>query len=379
MIRLGDITLTRFLREYWQRRPLLVRQALPGFVSPLTPDELAGLALEAEVESRIVLEQGRRGAWELRNGPFTAREFARLPPTRWTLLVQAVDQWVPEVRALREAFGFLPAWRFDDVMVSYAPDKGGVGPHFDYYDVFLLQGLGKRRWRIGQPCDAESRCREDTMLRILEDFETREEYVLEPGDLLYLPPGLAHWGIAEGECMTYSVGFRAPSHAEILTELGAEAAARLGDHERYCDPPLAARADPGEIPERALAQLQQLLRRIAADRALLRDWLGRYMTERKYVEIPIAPDTSPAQDWPQRLREGALIERHPASRFAWSAAGGGRLYVDGAAHACDSAFARAVASGRALDWRSLGPFLRRRSRRELLGRLLADGALYLSD
>lgn len=379
MIQLGDITLTRFLREYWQRRPLLVRQALPGFVSPLTPDELAGLALEAEVESRIVLEQGRRGAWEVRNGPFSAREFARLPATHWTLLVQAADQWVPEVRALREAFAFLPAWRFDDIMVSYAPDKGGVGPHFDYYDVFLLQGMGTRRWRIGTMCDADSRCREDTRLRILEDFETREEYVLEPGDLLYLPPGIAHWGIAEGECMTYSVGFRAPSHAEILTELGTAAAARLGDHERYCDPPSAARADPGEIPERALAQLQQLLRRVAADRALLRDWLGRYMTERKYPEFSIAPETAPAPDWAQCLRDGAVIERHAASRFAWSAAAGGRLYVDGEAHACDPGFARVLASARVLDWRRLGPLLRRQSRRDLLARLLADGALYLTD
>jgi 50S ribosomal protein L16 3-hydroxylase len=218
---LRGIGARRFLTEYWQKKPLLLRNALPGFVSPLTPDELAGLALETDVESRLVLERGKRERWELRNGPFSAAQFKRLPKQRWTLLVQAVDHWVPPVRALFNHFAFLPAWRFDDIMVSYAVDKGGVGPHFDYYDVFLLQGLGQRRWRIGDRCDVSTPLRTDTQLRILKRFTTREEFVLEPGDLLYVPPGIAHWGTAVGECMTYSIGFRAPSEVELLHTIAA--------------------------------------------------------------------------------------------------------------------------------------------------------------
>lgn len=375
---LGRIGVRRFLREYWQRKPLLVRQALPGFESPLSPDELAGLALEDEVESRIVLERGKRGAWELRNGPFSAADFARLPKSRWSLLVQAVDQWVPGVHALRAHFDFLPAWRFDDLMVSYAPDQGGVGPHFDQYDVFLLQAMGRRRWRIGPVCTDQTPCRGDTRLRILERFETLEEYLLEPGDMLYIPPGVSHWGIAEGECMTYSAGFRAPSHAEILVDVANGAAQRLGDELRYTDPPLRADAQPGEIPAAALKRVQRVLQDMASDTALVREWFGRYMTQRKYPELDIAPESQPADlaDW---LRSGGELHRHPASRFAWSGDGETMLFVDGEALACDPALARLLCSDDVLDRRALAPVLRRKPGRELLEELVARGALCCED
>jgi 50S ribosomal protein L16 3-hydroxylase len=372
---LGQIGVRRFLREHWQRRPLLVRQALPGFAPPLSPDELAGLALEDEVESRIVLERGRRGPWELRNGPFTAADFARLPKTRWTLLVQAVDQWVPEVHALRAHFDFLPAWRFDDIMISYAPDQGGVGPHFDRYDVFLLQGLGRRRWRIGPACTDATPCRSDTSLRILREFETLEEHVLEPGDMLYIPPGVAHWGIAEGECMTFSLGFRAPSHAEILVDLANGAAERLEEGRRYADPPLRPRAQDGEIPAAALKHVQRVLRELAGDTELQREWFGRYMTQRKYPELDITPDSVPA-DLRAWLKGGGVLDRHPASRFAWSGTGPFALFVDGEMLACDDgALARLLSSDRPLDARALAGALRRKAGRELLAALVARGAL----
>jgi 50S ribosomal protein L16 3-hydroxylase len=371
---LGGLSPWKFLREYWQRKPLLARAALPGLGELLSADELAGLALEEEVESRIVLERGAT-PWELRRGPFTARDFAALPASRWTLLVQAVDQWWPAARAVRERFDFMPGWRFDDVMVSYATDRGGVGPHFDYYDVFLVQASGRRRWRIGAHCDAHSPLRTDTELRILRRFETREEWVVEPGDVLYIPPGIAHWGIAEGECMTWSVGFRAPAHAEILQEVAARAAQTCPEHLRFADAGVRYPRD-GRIPGAAITQLQAVLREVAEDRALLADWFARFMTERKYPELGIAPARRAAGDPRDWLRGGARLERHPASRFAWVAGRSPMLYIDGLAFACDAALARLLCGNAALDAAALLPRLRSRAARDLLTTLLAQGVLY---
>ena len=371
---LGGLSPARFLREHWQRKPLLVRGAVPGLGERLSADELAGLALEPEVESRLVLEKGRR-PWELRSGPFTERDFRALPKSHWTLLVQAVDQWVPEVRAVRERFAFVPSWRFDDIMLSYAVDKGSVGPHFDYYDVFLLQASGRRRWKIGQRCDAGTPLRTDTELRILRDFRVEAEYVVEPGDLLYIPPGVAHWGVAEGECITWSIGFRAPSHADILQEVGTRAAGRSAEHRRFDDAGVVYPRD-GRIPAQAIDQLQRVLREAADDRALAADWFGRFMTERKYPELDIRPSRRARGDVREFLRAGGQLERHPASRFAWIDGKTATLFVDGEAHACTAKLARALCGTAPLDDALLRPLLRAAAARALLDTLLARGALY---
>ncbi|HEY0893456.1 MAG TPA: cupin domain-containing protein, partial [Cellvibrio sp.] len=276
---LGDMPIEEFLRDYWQKKPLLIRNAFPGFESPISPDELAGLALEEEVESRIVLEKGET-PWELRNGPFDEKTFETLPESHWTLLVQAADQYVPEVNQMLDAFRFIPNWRLDDIMISYAPDKGGVGPHFDYYDVFLLQGLGKRHWKIGQMCDNNSPRVEGTRLKILSEFHTTDEWVVEPGDMLYIPPGIAHWGNAQGdECMTYSIGFRAPSHADIISEVGQEVALSIADDLRFSDPDLQLQNNPGEIGAEAIAQVQKILQQHLTPENIAH-WFGKFMTER---------------------------------------------------------------------------------------------------
>lgn len=370
---LGGISPRRFLREYWQQKPLLVRDALPGFGAELSAEELAGLALEPEIESRLVIERGDR-PWTLRRGPFTARDFGRLPPARWTLLVQAVDQWVPAARALRQRFDFLPGWRFDDVMVSYAADKGGVGPHVDQYDVFLVQGTGRRRWRIGQRCDATTPLRRDTELRILKHFHTEAEYLLGPGDMLYLPPGLAHWGIAEGPCMTWSVGFRAPSAAEIVQEIAGEAAARFPEDRRFADPGVAWPRD-GEITRPAIARIRRLLEEALADEELLSDWFARYMTERKYPELDIAPARKPAKGIAALLARGVRIERHPASRFAWREGRPARLFVDGESFPCPTALARLLCAQAPLPEASLRAFAAKPVACAVLDALLARGAL----
>ena len=280
---LGDLSAEDFLREYWQKKPLLVRDALPGFQSPISPDELAGLALEEEVESRIVVEAGA-SPWELMCGPFTERQFEQLPESHWTLLVQGVDLWVPEAAHLLEHFHFLPSWRLDDIMVSYAPVGGSVGPHFDFYDVFLIQAQGQRHWQIGQLCDQQTSILSETSLRILKEFTKTDEWVLNPGDMLYLPPQIAHFGIAENDCLTYSVGFRAPTLAEILGDLATELMAQ-GNSTYYRDPPLKPEMAGEHIDPLFIEQIQGMLTKLAGDKTLLGDWFARYMTAPKYPDL----------------------------------------------------------------------------------------------
>ena len=313
---LGGLTAREFLRDYWQKKPLLVRQAFPDFESPIDGDELAGLALEEEVEARLVIEHGER-PWELRRGPFAEDTFASLPERDWTLLVQAVDQFVPEVAELLESFRFLPSWRIDDIMISYAAPGGSVGPHFDNYDVFLLQGQGKRNWKIGQVCDSDSPLIEHADLRILADFEQSGEWTLEPGDMLYLPPRLAHYGVAEDDCLTYSVGFRAPSAAEVLTHFTDFLSQFLPDEERYSDADAQPASDPHQIQHDALGRLKGLLAEHMGDERLLLTWFGQFMTEPRYPELVSGEELS-EQELTDSLEQGAIRIRNPSARLAWS-------------------------------------------------------------
>lgn len=283
---LGDTSPKEFLHRYWQREPLLVRGALPNYVSPFSPDELAGLATDADVESRLVIETPSPGAaadseWKLRHGPFADADFAQLPATNWSLLVQAVDLWVPAAQELLGHFDFLPRWRIDDIMASFAPTGGSVGPHFDQYDVFLVQVEGERLWRIGEFCDETTGLIAGSELGIVANFKPTAEWLLQPGDMLYLPPKLSHWGIAQGNCMTFSVGFRSPSLADMLGDLATELGA-LDTTAHYADPPLTE-AMAGETLDEAFVQQAkaQLLGLLDSD-ALIADWLARYMTRPKY-------------------------------------------------------------------------------------------------
>ncbi|MFP6817556.1 MAG: cupin domain-containing protein [Pseudomonadales bacterium] len=279
----GEIAPDQFLSEHWQRQPLLVRDAMPGYRSPVSPDELAGLALDAEVESRLVLEGGDAGPWELRHGPFQDQDFRALPEHDWTLLVQAVDLWVPQVKELLKRFDFLPPWRFDDVMVSYAVPGGSVGPHFDHYDVFLLQVEGERRWEISELHGREEGLLPETDLRVLQRFEASQQWTLGPGDMLYLPPRVSHWGVALTECLTYSIGFRSPTVSELLSDLAVEVLAQ--DHElHWSDPPLNSTMATEEIAPEFFRQVKDLLLRTIDNDELLADWFARFMTAPKYPD-----------------------------------------------------------------------------------------------
>ena len=269
-----------FLRNHWQQQPLLIRAAMPAYAVPVTADELAGLALQPEVESRLIMERGEDGPWTLQLGPFDADHLSRLPPTHWSLLVQALDLWVPEVRELLTRFDFLPRWRIDDVMASFAPEGGSVGPHFDQYDVFLLQVEGRRRWQVGAQCGADDATVAGTPLNILADFVATQEWVLEPGDMLYLPPRVAHWGVALEDCMTFSVGFRAPSMADLLAELAVDVATHP-QLPHYRDPAMTLAMASETIDPAFIRQVQSQLMDLLADEALLADWFARYMTQPK--------------------------------------------------------------------------------------------------
>ncbi len=378
---LGGLTPREFLRDYWQQKPLLVRQAIPGFESPISADELAGLALEEEVESRLVLEHGAH-PWELRRGPFAEDTFSQLPERDWTLLVQAVDQFVPEVAEVLKDFGYLPSWRIDDLMISFAAPGGSVGPHFDNYDVFLLQAEGQRRWKIGQMCDADSKLLQHADLRILADFEQTDEWVLEPGDMLYLPPRLAHYGIAEDDCMTYSVGFRAPSAAEVLTHFTDFLAQFLPDEERYSDAGMAPISDPHQIQQEALDRLKALLTEHMSDERLLLTWFGQFMTEPRYPELVSGPEIKEA-DFLAALEDGAVLVRNPSARLAWSEVDVGLvLFASGQSRLLPAhlkELLRLICAADALHTDNLAPWLADEDGRTLVRELVQQGSLEFAD
>lgn len=325
-----------FLRGAWQKQPMLIRGAWDRWSNPIDPDELAGLACEEGVEARLVEKTAT--SWKVEHGPFAAARFGKLGKRPWTLLVQAVDHHVPEVAALIAPFRFVPNWRIDDVMVSYASDGGGVGPHFDRYDVFLIQGSGQRRWRIGQRCDEASELLPHEDLRLLARFEAAEEWVLEPGDVLYVPPGVAHDGTAVGDdCMTYSIGFRAPSRGELVAHWCDHLLSTAGEDDRYADPDLRVQDNPGEIAAEALERLHAMVLDGLADRDAFARWFGRYTSTPKYADVDWSPDGWPsAAEIRAQIAEGTPLQRNPASRFAFARRDDGAvmLFVDGECFDC---------------------------------------------
>lgn len=285
---LGGLAPADFLRDYWHKRPLLIRQAVPDIVGRLSPNELRRLATNEDCESRLVRHV--RGRWSLEHGPFTAAALDRLPRRGWSLLVSGVDHHLPYAAALLQSFGFVPYARLDDVMVSLAPPGGGVGPHFDSYDVFLIQGYGTRRWEIAEQDDLE--LVEDAPLRILKRFAPQQSWVLEPGDMLYLPPRLAHNGVALSECMTWSVGFRAPTHQEVASAFLDYLQEGLAIEGRYADPDLKLPRHSAALPAEMIERLGAVIDGIRWSRHDIVDFLGRYLSEPKphvFFEPPRRP------------------------------------------------------------------------------------------
>lgn len=283
---LGGLTPSEFLAEYWQKKPLLIKKAIPDFTGLLNPDDLAGLACEDDVQSRIA--QIKNGKWTVKSGPFDEAVFSKLPNKNWTLLVQSVNHYVPEAEDLLAQFDFIPHARLDDLMVSYAPDGGGIGAHMDSYDVFLLQGRGRRNWKISntdskKPADLS--LIENAPLKILKNFEPEQEWILETGDMLYLPPQIAHLGTAVGEdCMTYSIGFRAPKEQELMHEFLSYLQDDLtlkNTQNLYADPDLQLQKHPAEIGIAMIDQVSDMLQKMTWDKKTVADFLAKYLTEPK--------------------------------------------------------------------------------------------------
>ncbi|WP_148863053.1 cupin domain-containing protein [Marinobacter fonticola] len=327
----GGLDAAVFLRDYWQKKPLVVRQAFPGLSSPVTPDELAGLACEQAVESRIVIENDNGRPWQLENGPFEPQRFESLPSTHWTLLVQGLDHWVPELSPLLDQFRFVPNWRLDDIMASYAPEGGSVGPHYDQYDVFLLQAQGRREWHFGGQCDDSSPRVQGTPLRILEAWQGEETQILEPGDMLYLPPGVGHHGIALDDCITLSIGFRAPSHDDILTGFSDFLCNQPGAGQLLKDPELEVQTNPGLISDASVAGIARIVEQALGKQDLLALWLGHYTTAPKSNDIVVPPDEPiDTKELHADLEHGQTLRWNEGSRFAYRPFGEQvALFVDG--------------------------------------------------
>ncbi len=337
--RLADFDADGFLRDYWQKKPLLIRNPWAQWSNPLEPEELAGLSLEQHVESRLII--GADDGYTLEHGPLDPDRFETLGSDPWTLLVQAADHHVPAVADVLAPFRFIPNWRVDDVMVSYATRGGGVGAHFDHYDVFLVQGLGTRRWEVGQWCDDQTALLPHDGLKLLAEFNVSKEWVLEPGDILYVPPGLAHNGTAQSDdCMTYSVGFRAPSRGELIEGFAANIADSARESDRYADPDLQRQSNTGEIAPAALDCLHAMMSEALNDKAAFARWFAEYATEPKQAHVDWQPDEPMDLDAiAQFLLSGCDLIRNPASRFAYVMKEGGAviLAVDGQSIVCPAA------------------------------------------
>ena len=312
-----------FLRDYWQKKPLLIRNAFTNFVSPIEPEDLAGLACEEMALSRIVLHDRQSDAWTLRTGPFTEEEFPGMPDHDWTLLVQDVDKWDVDVRGILRHFDFLPRWRIDDVMVSFAAAGGSVGAHVDQYDVFLLQAQGQRHWQIDARPDPATGFRDDVELKLLREFNPSHAWTLEPGDMLYLPPGVPHHGVAVNPCLTFSIGMRAPSSAELVSDYLDNLIAEADESMRYHDPDLVPPKDPNEIDAAAMVRAVEALNALRLnDPDRLGDWFGRFITTyRAGGEVVVGGDSRSRIEIEWDLQRGAILQRHPFSRLAWRRSG----------------------------------------------------------
>jgi len=309
-----DININEFVQQYWQKKPCLLRNALPNFESVVSPEELAGLACEEDVHCRLVLERSGDKPWAVRYGPFEEQDFLDLPESNYSLLVSECEKWLPELNDLLDQFRFIPDWRIDDLMISYAPQGGSVGPHVDQYDVFLLQALGTRRWQYCETPSQDDPVIEGLELAILQDFKPQQEVVLNPGDILYLPPGYAHHGVALERCMTYSIGFRAPNAASALESFALESERFETISERYRDADLELERHHAEITDQEIDRFRDMANRMLEQSPeLWRDAIGKLLSD-SAVATPDDNDLQPV--YLSDLQACNWI-RHPESRILY--------------------------------------------------------------
>ncbi len=378
---LGGLTAAEFLRDYWQKKPLLVRNAFPELAWRLNDEDLKELAQEESVESRLVLEKGKT-PWELRRGPFDAKAFKALPKTHWTLLVQAVDHYLPALADYLDHFAFIPNWRIDDIMVSYAVEGGSVGPHFDQYDVFLIQGAGSRRWQLGQHCDENSPCVAGTPLRILQSIDAHFDEVAHSGDLLYVPPGMAHFGVAQNECTTYSIGLRAPALTHLLERIVDAALEQAGSSRPFADPGREPAKHPAALTDADLESLRAQVLTLLDDRATLRHALAPFLSEPKYDDYEPQGEELSLEEIRDALAAGAKLRRDPASRCLYTLQDGrlDELFINGRKEwfpPAQADFVQLLADRRRLTADQLAPWLANADALHWLADQMAGGFWFL--
>ena len=379
---LGSLSTAQFLKQYWQKRPLLVRKAFPRFPELVSPDELAGLSCDDALMSRIILEKGGITPWEVRRGPFKPSTFKKLPATHWTLLVNGVDRYVPAVNDLLGVFSFIPNWRIDDVMISYAVKKGNVGAHVDNFDVFLIQASGTREWQIESTPQHLDDFKPNIDVRLLKRFKPDQKWKLEPGDMLYLPPRFAHHGIAmTDDCMTYSIGFRAPTHAELIDSAATHSLSKIDETLRYTDPDLAPQ-HPGEISKKSLKAVEQILESGRLKGDSLTQWFGQIATTPKDDDVEVAMDPPlTAAALLAHLKAGATLCRSEGSRIAFAGAerGGIWLFTNGDSILLEKSaadFAKLLSEGIELPSPELVSACKHAAHRSLLLELVNRGVFY---
>ncbi len=317
---LEQFDLTSFISDYWQKKPLLIRQALPDWDNPLSPDELAGLSLEEEIESRIVTHKGASD-WQLEQGPFDESRFSSLGNSNWSLLVQGVDNHVASVATLLDYFAFIPSWQVDDVMVSFATQGGGVGPHFDRYDVFLVQGQGRREWKLGEACDDQTPVNNNDGLLLLDNFQCKTSYVLGPGDILYVPPYLSHCGTSlDNDCMTYSVGFRSPAMSELIDDFATFLQTQLTEDDLLRAPlSVQKNGSTGAINPATLDIFKSQMTDLFKDEGRLAEWLGCWATLPKQSviesEVSLASEDEIHSICSQLMANDVPVIRSASARF----------------------------------------------------------------
>lgn len=353
---LGGITAEQFLAEYWQKKPLLVRNGLPEIIGLLQPQDVQELALEEHASARLIRQKDKNpNEWHVKSSPLTKGDFQKLPKL-WSILVQAVDHYSFDLSELWKKFPFIPQWRRDDIMVSYAPKGGSVGKHFDFYDVFLVQGHGHRRWQLGQMCDVNTTFIPNQPLKLLPEIDVQFDEVLAPGDLLYVPPGMAHYGVAEDDCLTFSFGFRMPNVAGMMERISDQFSANTLLQNPVVDIARKQMSQIGEINSTELSYLKDLVLAQLQDSTALDAAIMSYMSEPKYPDNIPEPDEIEADDLQDILHEGYEVLLEPASRLLYTESDGIlSFWGNGEALCIAETFApklKAIADGESLAFNS---------------------------
>ncbi|MCK0553124.1 50S ribosomal protein L16 3-hydroxylase [Pantoea ananatis] len=317
-----DLNWPDFIQRYWQKRPVVLKRGFKNFIDPISPDELAGLAMENEVDSRLVSQQNEK--WQVSHGPFES--YDHLGENNWSLLVQAVNHWHEPSAALMRPFRFLPDWRLDDLMISFSVPGGGVGPHFDQYDVFIIQGTGRRRWRVGEKVALKQHCPHPDLLQV-EPFDAIIDEEMEPGDILYIPPGFPHEGYSLENALNYSVGFRAPSGRELISGFADYALANELGSLRYSDPEVPARDCPSLILPQEVEGLRKVMLDVVNQPAQFEQWLGEFISQSRH-ELDVAPPEPPYQpdEIYDALQQGDVLSRLGGLRVLTL---GNAVYING--------------------------------------------------